>query len=342
MSDKIHWGILSTARINRSLIPPIRQSKRSELVAIASRSLDKAQAYAKEWDIPTAYGSYEALLADPGIDAVYISLPNTLHCEWTVKAAEAGKHVLCEKPLVPTLAELDRIEAAAKANNVTIFEAFMYLHHPQTRGVQALVREGKVGEVQLVTSWFSFYLPPEQSNNIRLNPELAGGSLWDVGVYPNSMVIAMLGAAPVEVWAQQTIGETGVEVTLLGQMRFAEERNTVAPVAQIASSFRMPFRQGTEIVGDAGILTIPSPWKPGADGDDTRREDSRVTFTPRDGDPETLTFPAVDPYLCEVQAMEACILDDAEPVVPLSMSRDFLRSVLALYKSAGSGKPVSL
>jgi D-xylose 1-dehydrogenase (NADP+, D-xylono-1,5-lactone-forming) len=195
-----------------------------------------------------------------------------------------------------------------------------------------LVRKGKVGEVQLVSSWFSFYLPPEQSNNIRLNPELAGGSLWDVGVYPNSMVIAMLGGAPVEVWAQQTVGETGVEVTLLGQMRFKG-----GPVAQIASSFRMPFRQGTEIIGDAGILTIPSPWKPGADGDETH-----VTFTPRVGDPETLTFPGVDPYLCEVQAMEACILDGAEPVVPLSMSRDFLRSVLALYKSAESGKPMML
>lgn len=337
MSKKIRWGILSTARINRSLIPPIRQSERSELVAVASRALDKAQAYAKEWRIPTAYGSYEALLADPTIDAVYISLPNTMHCEWTVKAAKAGKHVLCEKPLVPTLAELDQIEAAAKANHVTVFEAFMYLHHPQTRTVQALVREGKVGQVQLVTSWFSFYLPPEQSSNIRLRPELSGGSLWDVGVYPNSMVIAMLGAAPVEVWAQQTIGETGVEVTLLGQMRFAG-----GSVAQIASSFRMPFRWGTEIIGDAGILTIHSPWKPGSDGEDTRREDSRVTFTPRDGDPETLTFPAVDPYLCEVQAMEACILDGAEPVVPLSMSRDFLRSVLALYQSAESGKPVHL
>ena len=332
MSEKIRWGLLSTARINRALIPPIRQSERSELVAVASRSLDKAQAYAKEWDIPTAYGSYEALLADPNIDAVYISLPNTLHCEWTVKAAEAGKHVLCEKPIVPTLAELDRVEAAAKANNVTIFEAFMYLHHPQTRKVQALVREGKVGQVQLVTSWFSFYLPPEQSTNIRLNPNLAGGSLWDVGVYPNSMVIAMAGAAPEEVWAQQTIGETGVEVTLFGQMRFSSD-----VIAQIVSSFRTPFRWGTEIAGDAGILTIESPWKPGCDGEDTH-----VIFTPRSGPAETITFDAVDPYLCEVQAMEACILDGAAPVVPLSQSRDFLRSVLALYKSAGLGKPVEL
>ena len=330
MSNTIRWGLLSTALINQSLIGPLRQSERSELVAVASRSADKARAYATKHGIPTAHGSYEALLADPEINAVYISLPNTLHCEWTVKAAEAGKHVLCEKPIVPTLAELDRIEAAAAANNVTVFEAFMYLHHPQTRAVQAMVREGKIGTLQLITSWFSFYLSPENATNIRLNPDLAGGSLWDVGVYPNSMAIAMAGTAPEEVWAQQTIGETGVEVTLLGQMRFGS-----GAVAQIVSSFRMPFRWGTEIAGDAGILTIESPWKPGCDGQETH-----VIFTPRSGPAETITFPAVDPYLCEVQAMEACILDGAAPVVPLSQSRDFLRSVLALYESAGSGKPV--
>ena len=332
MSTTIRWGLLSTALINRSLIPPIRQSERSELVAVASRSLDKAQAYAKEWDIPTAYGSYEALLADPAIDAVYISLPNTLHCEWTMKAIAAGKHVLCEKPIVPTLAELDRIEAAAEANGVTVFEAFMYLHHPQTRAVQAMVREGKIGTLQLITSWFSFYLPPEQSSNIRMNPDLGGGSLWDVGVYPTSMAVAMADAAPEEVWAQQTIGETGVDVVLLGQMRFGS-----GAVAQIVSSFRTPFRWGTEIAGDAGILTIESPWKPGCDGEETR-----VIFTPRSGPAETITFAAVNPYLCEVQAMEACILDGAAPIVPLSQSRDVLRTVLALYQSAGSGKPAQL
>ena len=133
MTDKIRWGILSTANINDALIDPIRWAGRSELVTVASRNQAKAEAYAQEKGIPKAYGSYEALLADPDIDAVYISLPNTLHCEWTVKAAAAGKHVLCEKPITPTLAELDEVEAAAKANNVTVFEAFMYLHHPQTQ-----------------------------------------------------------------------------------------------------------------------------------------------------------------------------------------------------------------
>ncbi len=332
MKQKINWGLLSTARINRALIGPIRDATRSDLVAVASRSLERAQAYAQEWDIPKAHGSYDALLADPEIDAVYISLPNTLHCEWTIKAAEAGKHVLCEKPLVVTLAELDQVEAAAKANGVTIFEAFMYLHHPQTLKAQALVQEGALGTVQLLNSWFSFYLPPEQSRNIRLNPDLSGGSLWDVGVYPNSLAIALTSEAPAEVWAQQTLGETCVDVAMVGQLRFGS-----GAVAQIASGFRMPFRQGAVIVGDEATLTIPSPWKPGCDGNATH-----MLLNRRGGAEETLTFPAVDAYLCEVQAMEACVLDGAAPVVPLSQSRDFLKSALALYESAASGRPVSL
>src|SRR5262245_19458484 len=136
MSEKIRWGLLSTARINDALIEPIRQAERSELVAVASRDGAKAQAYAQEKGIPKAHSSYEALLVDPNVDVLYLSLPNSLHCEWTVKAAQAGKHVLCEKPVVTTLAELDQVEAAAAANGVTIFEAFMYLHHPQTRKVK--------------------------------------------------------------------------------------------------------------------------------------------------------------------------------------------------------------
>ena len=302
-------------------------------MAVASRSLDKAQAYAQEKGIPKAHGSYEALLADPNIDVIYNSLPNTLHCEWTVKAAEAGKHVLCEKPISPTLAELEQIEAAAKANRVTVFEAFMYLHHPQTLQVKEIIQSGQLGNVQLINSWFAYYLPPEDSHNIRLAPNLAGGALWDVGVYPNSLAIVMAGAgAPVEVWASQIKGETGVDVSLIGQMKFAN-----GVIAQISCGFRSPFREGVHIVGDKGIIQIIEPWKPGLQG-----KESELVFIGRDDARETLVVPAVNPYSAEVAAMEACILDGAEPVVPLSLSRDFLRSVLALYESAATGRMVSL
>jgi predicted dehydrogenase len=333
MSERVRWGLLSTANINDALIEPIRQAGRSDLVAVASRSLAKAQAYAQEKGIPKAHGSYQELLADPEVDALYISLPNTLHCEWTVKAAEAGKHVLCEKPIVPTLAELERAEAAARVYSVTIFEAFMYLHHPQTLKVKQLIRDGQLGQLQLINSWFAYPLPPEDRANIRLNPDLAGGSLWDVGVYPNSLAIVMAGAgAPVEVWASQIRGETGVDVSLIAQMKFAN-----GVMAQISSGFRSPFREGAQIVGSEGMIRIAEPWKPHLSG-----RGSQLVFNRQDGAEETMTVPHKDPYLDEVEAMEACVLDGAEPVVTLSQSRDFLRTVLALYQSAETGQPVTL
>lgn len=333
MPDTIRWGLLSTANINDALIDPIQKSARSELYAVASRDQTKAEAYAQKKGIARAYGTYEAMLADPAVDAVYISLPNSLHCEWAVKAAQAGKHILCEKPMAVTLDEFEQMVAAASANKVTLFEAFMYLHHPQTIHAQELIQEGKLGQVQSVQSWFHFYLPPERSTNIRLNAGLSGGSLWDVGVYPNSLAITMIDqGAPSAIWASQIVGETGVDVAMRGQLLFG---NNV--VAQISSGFRTPFREGAFIVGDAGILHIPEPWKPGLTG-----RDSVMTLTNRDGTTQSITTPAVNPYICEVQAMEACILDHAAPVVSLSQSRNFLRSALALYESAANGQVVTL
>jgi D-xylose 1-dehydrogenase (NADP+, D-xylono-1,5-lactone-forming) len=337
MSSKIRWGLLSTANINKALIDPIRKAARSELVAVASRDAGKAATYAREWNIPKSHGSYEELLADPEVDVIYNPLPNRLHCEWTVKAADAGKHVLCEKPLVTTLAEFDPVEAAAQRNSVTVFEAFMYLHHPQTQTVLEMVRSGRLGQVQQINSWFHFYLPPERSENIRLSAGLHGGSLWDVGVYPNSatlMVAAAAGAGevPQEVYASQISGESGVDVAMRGQLHFAN-----GLVAQISSGFRTPFREALHIIGDQGAIHVVEPWKPGLQGNE-----SHCLLVDRNGKSETIVTPPVDPYLCEVQAMEACVLDGAAPVVPLAQSRHFLRSALALYESAREGRVVHL
>jgi predicted dehydrogenase len=333
MSRKVRWGLLSTANINKALIGPIQASPRSELRAVASRDIERARAYAAERNIPKAHGSYEALLADPEIDAIYLSLPNGLHAEWSIKAMKAGKHVLCEKPLVVSMAEFEQVEAAAHSAGVTIFEAFMYLHHPQTRQALELARSGRLGRLQLINSWFNFFLPPERSANVRLNADLTGGSGWDVGVYPNSLSITMMGeGAPVEVWAQQTIGESGVDVAMTAQLRFAS-----GAVAQISSGFRTPFREAVYLVGERGILYIQEPWKPGLAG-----KESVMTLTDLENHSESIITPAVDPYLCEVQAMEACVLDGAAPVVSLADSRNFLRSMLAIYESARTGQVVRL
>lgn len=330
MANKIRWGLLSTAGINRALIEPIRTAERSELVAVASRDPEKAAAYAADWGIPRSHGSYEALLADPDVDVIYNPLPNLLHAEWTVRAAEAGKHVLCEKPVVTTMDDFARIEAAATANNVTVFEAFMYLHHPQTRKVIDLVQNGSIGEPHMVTSWFHFYLPPENSSNIRLNADLHGGGFWDVGVYPNSAAVTLLGGkAPVDVWATQQVGESGVDVLMNAHLRFES-----GAVAQISSGLRQPGRGGLHVVGDGGEIYVKVPWKPDLEGP------NGIELHSRTGKDEFIEHEPVDPYLCEVQAMEACLLDGADPVVPLSLSREFLTSVLAVYASARTGKVV--
>lgn len=325
---KVRWGILSTARINRALVGPLHESPRSELVAVASRTLDGAREYAEKNSIPRAFGSYQELLADPEIDAVYISLPNHLHCDWSVAAAESGKHVLCEKPLVLTLEEMDRVETAAEKHGVTIIEAFMYLHHPQTQRLREMVDSGHLGELQSIRSHFSFYLPDTNDDNIRLQPQMGGGSLWDVGVYPVSFSLVMAGAGPpIEVAAIRRNGKTGVDIAFDGQLRFSNE-----VVAQISCGFRRPLEWGASLAGSERIIRIEAPWKPGVDG-----IENAVRVQTREGEQQVLSFPAIDPYLCEVEAMEACILDGADPVVPLSLSRQILRTVLALYRSAEIG-----
>jgi xylose dehydrogenase (NAD/NADP) len=330
---KIRWGILSTARITDALIGPIKQAKRSELAAVASRTLDKARTFAQENGIPQAYGSYEELLADPTIDVVYIPLPNSLHCDWTVKAAEAGKHVLCEKPMVTTMQEMDRIEAAARANHVTVFEAFMYLNHPQMLKVKEMIAEGKLGNLRFITSWMGFYLPPENNWDFRLNPAMGGGSMWDTGVYPNSLSVSLAGL-PEEVWARQILGETGVDVALDAQMQFSN-----GIVAQLSTGFRSPIRDEAHIVGDKGAIHLSDPWRWRRG---TPNQDSQIEFTSIDSEEKEVTVITADPFLCEVETMEACVLDGASPNVPLSLSRDFLRCALALYESARTGQIVKL
>jgi D-xylose 1-dehydrogenase (NADP+, D-xylono-1,5-lactone-forming) len=332
MAGTRKWGLLSTARINDSVVEPIRQAPRSELLAVASRDAGRARAYAAERRIPRAYGSYEELLADRDIGAVYVSLPNSLHAEWTIKALQAGKHVLCEKPMTVRLEELDRVEQAAARAGRTVFEAFMYLHHPQIRRLRELVASGAIGAVQLVHANFSFYLPAERATNIRLRPDVSGGSLWDVGVYPVSLAVVLNGGkAPESVWAQATAGESGVDVSMRGQMRLSAGAS-----AQFFVGFRAPALRSAMVVGERGCITVGEPWKPAIAG-----APSRLTISTVDQGERSVDFAGRNPYLCEIEAMEACALDGAAPVVPLSLSREILRTVLALHRSSASGQAVA-
>src|SRR5260221_6216417 len=184
LAMKLRWGILGAARINKALVPPLQASERNELVAVASRRLEKAEAEARQWGIPRSFGSYEALLADSGIDVVYVPLPNALHAEWTIRAARAGKHVLCEKPLALSLEEADRIATAAREAKVVVAEAFMYRHHPQTTRLRELVAGGGVGGPPPVPGAFPLNLTPRTRG--RLGPP-GGGRASGVGWYPVSL-----------------------------------------------------------------------------------------------------------------------------------------------------------
>src|SRR4030043_1995687 len=178
----LRWGLLGTPRINRAFIEPIQSSKNSKLIAVASRSHEKAAEFAKTWGIPRFHSSYESLLSDPEIDVIYISLPNSLHAEWSIKALQMGKHVLCEKPLTTSLHDADAgIDVAQKTGKV-ITEAFMYLHHPQTMMVKHMVDNGEIGKLQLIRGSFCYF--NTRVGDVRFDPALGGGSLWDVGCYP--------------------------------------------------------------------------------------------------------------------------------------------------------------
>jgi D-xylose 1-dehydrogenase (NADP+, D-xylono-1,5-lactone-forming) len=323
--DKIlNWGLLSTAKINHALINPLTASKRTRLLAVASRSISTAEAYAREWKIPRAHGSYEALLADPEIDVIYNSLPNHLHAEWTIKALHAGKHVLCEKPFALTLAEVDAMSQAARETGKVLEEAFMYRHHAQTLKVKEIVDSGVLGQLQLIKGAFTFSISRE--GDIRLKKETGGGSIWDVGCYPISYARMIVGTDPVEVFGWQVTGQGGVDESFVGQMRFEGGVR-----AQFDSGFRSPFRSMIEIVGTDASLTIPNPFKP--------RKASEIVLS-RGGKEEKIKVKGSELYLGEVEDMCDAVTQNKPQRISHEDSRGNIATILALLKSARLGKPV--
>jgi len=313
----LRWGLLSTAPINRHLIPAIRAAGRAELLAVASRSADTAAAYAAEWGIPRAYGGYESLLADPDVDVVYISTPHSLHAEWTVRAAQAGKHVLCEKPLALTVADCERIDAAVQEAGVVATEAVMYLYHPLLHQVRQLVREGIVGEVNLVRGSFCFFL--SRPSSTRRQPELGGGALWDVGLYPVSFARWICGE-PEAVQGWEHLGLSGVDESFAGLLRFPH-----GVLGVFDCGFQSPYRTFAEVAGSTGALIIKRPFNINA---------ATRLIIRRDQEEEELAVPEAEPYHCEVEALTAAALDGVPLAVPLAWSRANVATLVRLYESA--------
>jgi predicted dehydrogenase len=255
--EKFRWGILSTANIARKvMIPALKKTPMAEVLAVASRDGRKAKVFAEELGIPRSYGSYQALLEDPEIDAVYIPLPNHLHKEWTIRAAEAGKHILCEKPLALNAVECETMIAAANENGVVLIESFMYRYHPRILAAAEMVRSGKIGSLKTIESGFTFYM--HNRDDIRMKPEMGGGALMDVGCYCVNISRLMAGRKPVAVQAQAVWAPTSVDDQLVGVLDFGE-----GLFAHFDCAFNQSSRQHCILAGTVGYLSLPEAFNPG-------------------------------------------------------------------------------
>ena len=304
------------------------KASNAELCAIASRSLERARLAATAAGIPMAYGSYQALLDDPAIQAIYLPLPNALHAEWTMKAAERGKHVLCEKPLAPGAAEAQQLVDFCRARDVCLMDGFMWPHHPRTARLRQLLDSGAIGQVRRVCGTFTFLLAPLDPANIRLRPELAGGSLLDVGCYPVFGIRWTFGTEPVRVYAK-AIYKNGVDIEMNGVLWLADGR-----LGAFDCGFTLPSRRWLEIVGSEGVVSIPEMWVP----------PPRATFLiHREGrDVEEVVFEGEDQIIHMIEDFGRAVLEGQPVSPPPEEAVRTLRVLDALAKSARDGQEVAV
>lgn len=319
---RIRWGFLSTAGINDRVLPELAGAHGLEVVAIASRDRSRAERHAAEWGIERSHGGYEALLADPEVDAVYVNVPNALHTEWTLKALEAHKHVLCEKPMTPRAADVERIFHVARERDLLVMEAFMYRHNPQTRRLADLVDEGAIGRLRAIRATFRF--AATDSADVRLSAQLEGGSLMDVGSYCVN-VARLLAGEPERVHAEQVIGPTGVDVRMAGTLRFRDD-----VVAQCDCALSLPFRAELEVAGDDGSLYVRDPWLCRGPRIELQRE-SAV---------ETIEVPVAPSYRLEFEHFSAAVRGDVAPLLGYDDALGQARTIEALFAAARQWRPV--
>lgn len=327
----VRWGILSTSRhAAKSLLPAFTAADNADVVAVASRDQGRAQAFADAHGIPTAHGSYEDLLAAPDVDAVYIPVPNNLHKPWAIRAAHAGKHVLCEKPIGLTAAEAEAIVDAAATAGVKLQEAFQWRHHPQAQTARELLHAGRVGELRFIDAGFSF--PLEREGDVRWDPALGGGSLYDVGCYPVALARYMTGAEPTQVTAQARWAASGVDDLLGGTLTFPG-----GVLATINSGFAAPLRRYYELVGSEGTLYVNVAYNPKAD-----RAGAVYVCGPDREVLETIEVGALDSYTLMVQDFSRAVIDDTDPPFPGTDAIANMRVIDALYAAARDGGTVTV
>jgi predicted dehydrogenase len=316
----LNWGLLSTARINAQFLGGCAGSDEVTVVAVGSRDEARAREYADQHGIERAHGSYEALLEDPDVDAVYISLPNSMHLDWTERALRAGKHVLCEKPMGRDPAAVAAAFALAAEQDLVLMEAFMYRHHPQTRRLTELVHEQAIGPVRLIRATFGFDLM--DPSDPRLARELDGGALMDVGCYCVNAA-RLLAGEPTEVTAQQQQGGDGVDLQLVGTLRFAG-----GELGLFDCSFASAPRDELEVVGEQGSLFLDDPWH-GREPVIERRSAGAV---------ERVSVPTANAYQLEAENFAAAVDGEAEPLLGRADAVGQAATIEALYSAATSGR----
>jgi predicted dehydrogenase len=321
----VKWGIVSTADINRKVIPGAKASSKVDLVGVASRTQERAEQYASWWEIPRAYGTYDSLLADPEIEAVYISLPNTMHCDWSIRAVEAGKHVLCEKPLSRHPDQVAAAFEAAERAGRLLSEAFMWRHNPQTARLKELVDGGAIGDLRLVRSAFSYGLYDE--DNIRLRTDVEGGALMDVGCY-NVSGSRFLAGEPERVWGEAWYGPSGTDWVFTGTMRFPND-----VIATFDCGTALPDRDELEAIGSEGSLFLDDPWHCNVPVIEWRREGKPT---------ERIELEPQDSYRLELENVSDAIRGEAELLLARNDATAQARVLEALHRSATTRKPVEL
>jgi predicted dehydrogenase len=329
MSTKVlRWGIVSTANIGvRKVIPATQKAERCEVVAIASRDGERAAHVAEELAIPKAHEGYEALLADPDVDAVYIPLPNHEHAAWTIAAARAGKHVLCEKPLAMTAAEGEDMVATCASEGVLLMEAFMYRLHPSWEAVRELVASGRIGRLRAVQSWFSYF--NDDPDNIRNVPEFGGGALYDIGCYCINLSRMLFEREPTRIEASLTRDETGTDVITSAILAFDED------VATFTCSTRAEPDQRVHVYGTEGRITIPIAFNIPPD------RPTEIVLT-SGGDPpvnpssETIVFPTADVYTVQAERFAEAVLDGVPVPIPPEDAIGNLRVIEAVFRAGAS------
>jgi len=325
MEQPVRWGILGTARIAREIVRGIGQSRGSVVSAVASRNRARAAGFAKEHDVPQAFGSYDELLQSPEVEAVYVPLPNSLHAEWTIRALEAGKPVLCEKPFAVSAAEARKMAASSRRTGMLLAEGFMYRFHPMYEKVFSLIESGAIGRVITIHSSFTFFL--EDRGEIPASSELAGGSLMDVGCYCVNLSRMIAGSEPSRVFAFER--RTTVDDSMVGALEFEN-----GPLAHFECSIEAGERCRVEIAGTDGEIVLENAWMPG-------EADAEVLLC-RGGEEKRIVTPGVNTYRLEVEDFVRALRTGGPLRWPAEDAIRNMAVIDALYESARTGNAVEV